>query len=461
MLFLTRKFRKQLFRDLELIKKQISALETNLAKDFGNLDQRLASVTAGMADLDRQVKAGINVLQQQLKSGIDALEEQARGIKNEVVTIEQQAETIKTGVAGIEKQFEITRTGVASIEQHAETIKSGVVTIGQHFEKTRDGVVSIEQHMEETRNGVAERLATIGSHFEKGEGTHKPLLQVVSEQIKDSQEQLATLIQARSISDLTNADDYETHNPEVGLMGHLYSFLPNRTCIDIGANLGEFSERLLQFGYKVYSFEPFPPVFDQLSKRLGANSEFRAYPYAIGAQNTKMPLHVVVDHSGGQYDDPTLYSTLAPHAIMDGMTFTKSVDVPVKTLASLHESGEVPPNVDLVKIDTEGCDLDVIRGMGSIRYPVVSAEFWDPEYVCGRSGTSNRLDELANEMKSRGYHWFIVFYRVEGSYSISFYCHRKQSVKKSWGNVFFFQDHSLFEKALNWCSAVLPETRFR
>ncbi|MFM8308912.1 MAG: FkbM family methyltransferase, partial [Microcystis aeruginosa] len=70
---------------------------------------------------------------------------------------------------------------------------------------------------------------------------------------------------------------------DIELMTYLYSYLPHRLALDIGANRGDVSSRLLQAGYQVYAFEPFPPVIDKLKNCLGDHPNFRLFPFALGS----------------------------------------------------------------------------------------------------------------------------------------------------------------------------------
>ena len=255
---------------------------------------------------------------------------------------------------------------------------------------------------------------------------------------------------------------YPFLNPEVGLMAHLYSFLPNRTALDIGANVGDVSECLLRAGYEVHAFEPFQPVFEKLQQRLSSHPRFHAYQLAIGGADETMELHVAVNESGADDGpDPTLFNSLTSHPLPEGMVFRETVPVTVRTMETLHASEEIPSGIGLVKIDTEGLDLEVVRRMGPQRYPVVLTEFWDTEILFSQAGATNRLEDLIEEMRTRGYLWHIVIYRIWGSHDIGFYCNYQQSVSNSWGNICFFTDYSTFSEARRWCTAVLPMTYFQ
>ncbi len=255
---------------------------------------------------------------------------------------------------------------------------------------------------------------------------------------------------------------YPLLNPELGLMSFLYAYLPSRKALDIGANIGEVSSYLLNSGYEVFSFEPFPPVFEQLTQRF-SSSEFHAYNFALGSVDGTRTMHIATDTSdSSEYGDASLYGSLVPHSMPEDLKFTAQIDVKVRSLESLHDSAEIPADIGLVKIDTEGNDLDVIQGMGKHKYPVVMSEFWDAKVVFANSGANNSLPDMVKTMTQRGYYWYLVLYRVWGeNNSVSFYCNHPQSLESTWGNVFFFQEHAIFAHARDWCAAILPPTYFK
>ncbi len=256
--------------------------------------------------------------------------------------------------------------------------------------------------------------------------------------------------------------DYFATNPELGLLSFLYSYLPSRTVLDIGAHVGDVSEHLLKTGYEVYAFEPYPESFRRLNERLRSRSAFHPSNLALGSVSGEMPLHLVSDHSpDNQYEDPTVFYSLSKHGMPTDLIFQGSVPVKVRTLSELHHEGQVPEDVSLVKIDTEGYDLEVIRGMGDRRYPAVMVEFWDHNIPFAAQGLRYTLESMVCEMQQRGYFWYIVIYRLWGENHTAFFCNHDRSVPNSWGNILFFQDREVFAQAQNWCSAVLPRTYFK
>jgi FkbM family methyltransferase len=256
--------------------------------------------------------------------------------------------------------------------------------------------------------------------------------------------------------------DYGFTNPETGLMAFLYSHLPTRKAIDVGAHVGDVSEALLKAGYEVYAFEPYAPVYEKLVNRLGNNRRLHAFQHALGCSEGEIPLHLAKSLSnGGQWGDTTVFNSLTPHSMPESLPFSETAMVTVKNMAGLHKAKSIPEDISLVKIDTEGYDLEVIRGMGDHRYPVVAVEFWDKEIPFGRSGLLYTTESMVEEMSQRGYHWYIVLYRIWGRNQTAFYCNHARPVPQTWGNMVFFRDYEVFAQGQAWCAAVLPRTYFK
>jgi len=277
-------------------------------------------------------------------------------------------------------------------------------------------------------------------------------------EIKSIQQQSEAIQQAYQLI-WPKAISSSDSDPETRLMAYLYSHLPNRCAVDVGANIGDVSAKLLEVGYEVYAFEPFPEVFEKLKCRFSASNQFHSYPVAIGSIDETRNFFLAQDQTEENiYKDSSLYNSLTKHSMPGDMVFNDSITVPVRSLESLHTSGELPEDIGLVKVDTEGFDLEVLRGMGSHRYSVVVAEFWDAQFPFGLSEAFNRLPDMVSEMKGKGYHWYLVIYRIWGSDEVSFYCNYPKSIEKSWGNVFFFHDYDVFSQAFKWCSGTLKIT---
>jgi FkbM family methyltransferase len=254
-------------------------------------------------------------------------------------------------------------------------------------------------------------------------------------------------------------EHYRRTNPEVALLQYLRSFLPSPNAIDIGANVGDVSAMLLSAGYRVFAFEPMPETYDRLRERFEkVLTGFKSFPVAVGAHDGTTSFYniEVPDVRLSQAMDPDLsvYGTTVKHAIPDGMAYSEPIDVGVRSLKSLHGSGELPADISILKIDTEGGDLEVIRGMGTAKYAVIVSEFWDAEHYFSNREFGLLPDTVAH-LRARGYNWHIVVYRPPGAAfnEPRFYCNIDHSVTGSWGNVIFFRDYDVFKEALKWCSS--------
>lgn len=329
-------------------------------------------------------------------------------------------------------------------------------------ESNQENLLVLE-NLVQTQNWIKENqevLQTILDKLQQAQGESKDNNQLVLNTVVQTQEKVKEIEKRGTRHYITVATTKpELKDTETRLMAYLYSYLPSRCAIDIGANIGDVSYSLLETGYEVYAFEPFPKTFYHLSNRLSSNSNFHCYPLAIGSTNEVKDLNIALDQTDSQvYKDSTLYNSLVQHSMPEGLSFVDTIPVNVRTLESLHAAKEIPANVSLVKIDTEGFDLEVIKGMGDYRYPVVVTEFWDSKLHFGQSNALNKLEDMVALMKQKNYHWYIVIYRVFPSEESAYYCNYPRSIENSWGNVFFFQDYNIFSQALMWCSAALPVT---
>ena len=414
---------------------------------------------------------------QQISQSSSLLEENTKIHHNTNILLEKTLETQSTSNHLIEN-------GVLLLKSSIDTVKSlqGLLDEFQRRQEKTENILS-EMQVEfqnsfseiraESRNSFSEIRAESQNSFSEIRAESQQYYQYTIQKLIEvqensrSQETFLRETLAKIYSDIHNqkfkvvTDQAYFQDIDIELMVYLYSYLPHHRAIDIGANRGDVCDRLLQAGYEVYAFEPFPPVLEKLTTRLGDNTRFHLFPFAVGSANETRDLHIASDQTEDKiYDDSTFYSSLTQHSLSEGLVFTETLSVSVKTLASLHESADLPSDIGLVKIDTEGFDLEVIKGMGDFIYSVVVAEFWDANFPFGQSGAMNHLKDMVKAMKERNYCWHIVIYRIWGNHDISYYCNSAYSLDNSWGNVFFFQDYAVFSEALKWCSSVMPATYF-
>lgn len=327
---------------------------------------------------------------------------------------------------------------------------------------------SMQENLKEIRTDIKETRIDAGYQFKETQAKVDVLNAQVHNLAAEAKwieqahyEQLVEYITPSS-DDFSYPDDLEQYlraNPEIALLQYLRSFVPSSNVIDIGANVGDVSALLLSAGYRIYAFEPMPETYERLSERfVGVTSGFKSYPYAVGSADglTEFYAIEVTDEARAQSMDADLsvYATTVKHAVPEGVQYASPIEVKVRSLKSLHAAGEVPSDIGVLKIDTEGGDLEVIRGMGTVKYSVIVSEFWDSAHYFS-AGQFGLISDTVGHLRARGYNWHIVIYRAENSNEARFYCNLDMSVKNSWGNVIFFRDYEVFREALKWCSSML------
>ncbi|MBN2573103.1 MAG: FkbM family methyltransferase [Deltaproteobacteria bacterium] len=176
---------------------------------------------------------------------------------------------------------------------------------------------------------------------------------------------------------------------------------PGDCCVDVGANIGMhtiFASRCVGSAGQVFAVEPNPDVFQMLQAHLGMNR--------IGNVTT---LNMGLDDHDGTV-------TLSGADIQTG-TFTMR---PLATVAQSHvvevHCGDdvlpVPPGVRLlIKIDTEGYEHHVLRGMERL---LARADVVLSIEVCDAwlRATGSSSAELFGWLRERGFRAWDLRYRV-------------------------------------------------
>jgi FkbM family methyltransferase len=140
---------------------------------------------------------------------------------------------------------------------------------------------------------------------------------------------------------------------------------PGDVCVDVGANVGYFTllaSRLVGPAGRVYAFEPAPLAYAALAANLGRNDAVNvtAERVAVGAEEGTAVLHEATE--GSNRGASSLRRV--PEASL-GARERVDVSVDVRPLAALLRDGDLP-RLRLVKIDVEGYEGEVLRGLDPI-----------------------------------------------------------------------------------------------
>lgn len=131
--------------------------------------------------------------------------------------------------------------------------------------------------------------------------------------------------------------------------------------LDVGARNGEYGAYLRQLGYRgqIVSFEPIAAHVRALRARAEADGDWVVVPSALGSEPGTADLHVAAasDFSSLRSANDALAAQFP-----DGARVTGIVQVPIVRLDDVFAS-YVPDGAPAVlKTDTQGWDLEVLRG---------------------------------------------------------------------------------------------------
>ena len=168
---------------------------------------------------------------------------------------------------------------------------------------------------------------------------------------------------------------------------------PGDVVWDVGANVGYYTKRFAQaiapLG-KVIAFEPFPDTANRLRTNLEGVENYLLRTVALGAASGRVTMQLGGDDLG------------ATNRIVERAT--QGVAIEIQAGDDLLAAGSVEaPNV--IKIDTEGFELDVIRGMKSLLAShKLRALFIEVHFgILAERGMSSAPAEIERELRFAGF----------------------------------------------------------
>lgn len=173
---------------------------------------------------------------------------------------------------------------------------------------------------------------------------------------------------------------------------------PGDVFLDVGANIGYLSAvaaGLVRVQGQVHAFEPVPAYFDRLERLAELNPRHTIVANSCAAGETSGPCTIYVTHEPGQ-------NTMVP-SYKKTLEIEATLQVPVIRLDTYIAARHIP-RVALIKIDAEGFELPILRGLqgyfdASAHRPAIICEIAPRAYAL----MGNKLSDLSDYMSSCGY----------------------------------------------------------
>jgi FkbM family methyltransferase len=206
-------------------------------------------------------------------------------------------------------------------------------------------------------------------------------------------------------------------DPELLLLGRLARQLEVRTMIDVGAERGSLAAGMLAAGIEgLYAIEAHPDNLAALHASFDGDPRVHVLGLAASDGDGRAELRVSASPDG----EPIAFGhTLLDPSDTTEITWPETITVERRSLSSLVAAGELPARVGILKIDTEGHDLAVLRGACAVDADVVMVEHWR-ELPEGLGRCPWTAEEIAAELSPRGFEHF------------AFVVHRGQFITLKW-----------------------------
>ena len=186
-----------------------------------------------------------------------------------------------------------------------------------------------------------------------------------SEQLKQNIKDGIVWLNNEDIAIYTTADNYiewtilssGTYEDEINKLIRI-SLRPGDNCLDIGGNIGLQSIRMSQsvgISGKVFAFEPLNYLQEKFRKNLSLNKAYNV---------TLFPIALSDEESESEFNINTNNWNQGTFSLNDTTAGSHKQIVSVKIADNIPEI-EALQSLELIKIDTEGYEYQILRGLAS------------------------------------------------------------------------------------------------
>ena len=226
--------------------------------------------------------------------------------------------------------------------------------------------------------------------------------------------------------------DDHVHLDEVDVVARMLSHQtgPENVMIDVGAHFGNSAARFAELGWSIHCFEPDPSNREKLIKRLGKAPRVIIDPRAVGEESARDVALFTSPESTG------ISGLLAFH-----MSHAETGKVDVTTVSEVVETRGIS-RIDFLKIDVEGFDFNVLKGVpwNRVQPDIILCEFEDAKTL----SLGHTWKEVARFLEDKGYavyisEWHpIIRYGRRHDWRRIMPLRDAEMPKDAWGNILAF-----------------------
>jgi len=135
--------------------------------------------------------------------------------------------------------------------------------------------------------------------------------------------------------------------------------------VDVGANMGQFYSSIRDIGYKkvIYSFEPLLPAYTNLLELARKDKLLKTFNFALGGEDGEG----IINISSASVFSSLLNISDYGKNIYPQMESKTSQKIKIRTINSCLKEGLIHSgNSILLKMDTQGYDIEVLKGADNI-----------------------------------------------------------------------------------------------
>jgi len=135
------------------------------------------------------------------------------------------------------------------------------------------------------------------------------------------------------------------------------------TVLDVGANIGQYGRRLRALGFagRIISFEPLSSALPMLRAASAGDPAWEVHPFGLGEHETVGTINVSANSCSS-----SLLDTMARHVeAAPGARYVGQEPVSVRRLDAVMPGLGLAETPVHLKIDTQGYELNVLKGTGA------------------------------------------------------------------------------------------------